>query len=251
MNMNNAGFFILLLFTTLYSGAISAQSTNKLLDRDKAKVCMSISVRASIAGLEDFELGTDAFSGAAGAAYEGGDFFELETNWPVYLMISGQPLSLGATSLATDYTLDGKRGSVAIGGNGSHKGIHEIRASTQLGDISAQLAGEYAGAITITVIPQIPILEQCDVPTAPIESAPVVEELESTLLLEAEILDEDMNSAQVIYDGMVIVPDEFLWAVVSNDGLNVFPFLAEYLAWNSGQIDTLSVPARTWWMFRR
>lgn len=151
MRMYSHRVYILFLIVSLYSRVALAQEI----------ACMSEDPWASISGLNDFVLETSDATGSSGAYYQGSDVFQLDSNAPVYLMISGQSLTLGTTGLTTGYTIDDKAESSAAGNYGSYSGSHRIEASTQLGNISSQLAGQYTGTVVVTVMPQLPILPRC------------------------------------------------------------------------------------------
>lgn len=147
---------LLLLFVPL----AAPQAAEKALDRDTAELCMDVSVRARVQGLEDFVLATDERSGAGGARYTGSDLFEVESNAPVRLIVSGGNLQNGYDQLATQYFIDGQAGYIETG-PGVHKDVHSLEANTVLGDISDQLAGEYSAQVSITVVPLISSTRSC------------------------------------------------------------------------------------------
>ena len=118
--------YVLLLIVSLYSSVGIAQTTD----------CMKEDPWASINGLNDFVLNTSDASGSSGASYQGSEVFELQSNAPVYLRITAQSLTQGATSLDTNYMIDGEEEFLATGNYGSYSGSHQIDASTQLGNIS-------------------------------------------------------------------------------------------------------------------
>ena len=151
MRLHTRQAYVFLLIVSLYSRVGIAQTID----------CVDEDPWASINGLDNFVLNTSDASGSSGAYYQGSEVFELQTNAPVYLRITGQSLTQGATSLDTNYTIDGEEEFLATGNYGSYNGNHQIDASTQLGNISSQLAGQYTGTIVVTVMPQLPLLPRC------------------------------------------------------------------------------------------
>lgn len=120
-----------------------------------ATVCMSIGVRASISGFDDFELSTTDIDGTAGAIYRGSDSFHLESNAPVRVLIDGEPLSNGSDTIESLYSIDGSYNSFDTAAKGDHNGDHVFSAAAQLGRISSQLSGDYSSDVVLTVVPQI------------------------------------------------------------------------------------------------
>ncbi len=139
---------------------ITPEAAEIILDQDFVEVCMDVAVRARIRGLEDFKLTTSQSDGSPGARYSGSDRFEVESNAPVRLIVEGTALSNGVHRLATSYSIDGKEDFIETG-SGTHQGTHRLRAQTELGDISDQLAGEYSAGISITVMPLVSSVRSC------------------------------------------------------------------------------------------
>ena len=65
--------------------------------------------------------------------------------------MSGGNLSNGTDSVATSYGLDNAATEFDTASDAVHNSSHNVSASAVLGAISAQKAGSYSGAITITV----------------------------------------------------------------------------------------------------
>lgn len=121
------------------------------LDSDSATVSMNVGLYASLTGLDDFSLSTLNVDGSAGAVYSGSDDFNLESNGQVHVSMIGTSLSNGSDNLATAYGLDNSIGEFDTSADAVHNATHSVSASAMLGDISAQKAGAYSSAITITV----------------------------------------------------------------------------------------------------
>jgi len=120
-----------------------------------ATICMSIGVRASISGFDNFELTTMDIDGTAGAIYRGSDSFHLESNAPVRVIIDGEPLSNGNDDIESLFSIDGSYSHFDTSAKGDHTGDHVFSAEAQLGRISSQLAGHYSSDVVLTVVPQI------------------------------------------------------------------------------------------------
>lgn len=121
------------------------------LDSDSATVSMNVGLYASLTGLDDFSLSTLNVDGSAGAVYSGSDDFNLESNGQVHVSMIGTSLSNGSDNLNTAYGLDNSIGEFDTSADAVHNATHSVSASAMLGDISAQKAGAYSSAITITV----------------------------------------------------------------------------------------------------
>lgn len=121
------------------------------LDSDSATVTMNVGLYASLTGLDDFALSTTDADGSAGAVYKGSDDFNLESNGQVHVSMTGGALSNGSDSLATMYGLDDANTEFDTASDAVHNETHRVSASAELGQISAQKAGAYSSAITITV----------------------------------------------------------------------------------------------------
>ena len=129
--------------------AFTAQAVE--LDSDSATVSMNVGLYASLTGLDDFSLTTADADGSAGATYSGNDDFNLESNGQVHVSMSGGNLSNGTDSVSTSYGLDNAATEFDTAADAVHNSSHNVSASAVLGAISAQKAGSYSGAITITV----------------------------------------------------------------------------------------------------
>ncbi|WP_330925076.1 hypothetical protein [Candidatus Sororendozoicomonas aggregata] len=121
------------------------------LDNASANVSMNVALYASITGLDDFALSTSGTDGSADAVYSGSDTYNLESNGQVRVTLSGGDLTNGTDSVATSYSLDGSAMTFDTVADSTHNQAHTVAASAQLGAISDQKAGAYAGAITLTV----------------------------------------------------------------------------------------------------
>lgn len=144
MNFNK-----LALATVIGLVGFNAQAAD--LDSDSATVTMSVGLYASLTGLDDFALSTSDADGSAGATYSGSDTFNLESNGQVHVSMVGSALSNGADTLATSYGLDNGNMEFDTASDAVHNATHSVSASAVLGAISAQKAGAYSSAITITV----------------------------------------------------------------------------------------------------
>ena len=121
------------------------------LDSASANVSMNVALYASISGLDDFALTTNDTDGSANAVYSGSDTYNLESNGQVRVTLSGGDLTNGSDSVSTSYALDGSGMTFDTTADSTHNASHTVAASAQLGAISAQKAGGYSGAITLTV----------------------------------------------------------------------------------------------------
>jgi hypothetical protein len=139
----------LALATAICTLGFAAQAAE--LDSDTATVSMDVGLYASLTGLDDFSLSTTDADGSAGATYTGNDDFNLESNGQVHVSMTGGNLSNGADSVATSYGLDNSITEFDTASDAVHNASHNVSASAILGAISAQKAGSYSGAITITV----------------------------------------------------------------------------------------------------
>lgn len=139
----------LALAAAISTFAFAAQAAE--LDSDSATVSMSVGLYASLTGLDDFALTTSDADGSAGATYSGNDDFNLESNGQVHVSMTGGNLSNGSDSVATSYGLDNSTTEFDTASDSVHNASHNVSASAVLGAISAQKAGSYSGAITITV----------------------------------------------------------------------------------------------------
>jgi LruC domain-containing protein len=122
--------------------------------QDRATVCMQLGTWAELTGLDPIKLTSQGVDGAAGTIYRGSDSFRLESNTAVRVHIDVDALSFGDNKLVTYADLDGIRQFFDTEANTPHNADHELTVSTQLGAISAQLAGSYQGLVTLTVMPQ-------------------------------------------------------------------------------------------------
>lgn len=139
----------LALATVIGFVGFNAQAAD--LDSDSATVTMNVGLYASLTGLDDFSLSTTDADGSAGATYSGSDQFNLESNGQVHVSMTGGQLSNGSDSLTTAYSLDNGNTEFDTAADAVHNATHSVSASAVLGAISAQKAGAYSSAITITV----------------------------------------------------------------------------------------------------
>lgn len=140
-----------ILSKIIIAGAVVASPAFAQLDSDSATVSMDVDLFAAVTGLDDFVLSTTDTSGAAGAVYTGSDNYQLESNGQVRVSLSGDNLSNGTDSVATEYALDGNGTSYDTTADAVHNAAHTVSASATLGDISSQKAGAYSAEITLTV----------------------------------------------------------------------------------------------------
>lgn len=246
------------------AGAFSAQVSTaqfRALDEDAARVCLDIGVRAEIRGLEDIELSLAGNQGRRdgdeGAQYAGVDTFFLESNAPVRVLVSAGPLSNGLDVLATNYAIDNGAAIFETKSNRGHSQEHQLNVTAQLGEISAQLAGEYRSTLVLTVIPQITNQRRCKpntaVPESEIVDAIIDVEVGSDQVIPSESqlgsgeLERSMLKQQVYSE----IPTQFLELMDLPDVDSVFPLLQEFRLWSTGVTPTLSEQARYWWMFPR
>lgn len=138
------------------NSSLSAQSGNLSQGtiQDQATVCLNIAARAFIVGLNDFSLTTTDLSGNAGSVYQGSTNFFLESNSPVRIQFGNGTLSNQESTVSVNYTIDGLANNFDTAGTGQHSGEHTLTATVELGRISNQIAGDYAGTVTLTVVPQ-------------------------------------------------------------------------------------------------
>lgn len=136
--------------------SLSAQSGNISQGpiQDQATVCLNIAARAFIVGLNDFSLTTTDISGNAGSVYQGSTTFFLESNSPVRIQFENGTLSNQESIVPVSYTIDGSASNFDTASTGSHSGEHTLAAKVELARISSQIAGDYAGTVTLTVVPQ-------------------------------------------------------------------------------------------------
>lgn len=146
---NNMKLTKLALAAAISTFAFTAQAVE--LDSDSATVSMNVGLYASLTGLDDFALTTSDADGSAGATYSGSDDFNLESNGQVHVSMTGGNLSNGSDTVATSYGLDNSTTEFDTASDSVHNASHNVSASAVLGAISAQKAGSYSGAITITV----------------------------------------------------------------------------------------------------
>jgi len=138
----------LLLVATSLTLALAGQSAfGQQLDSKGATVSLEVGKFAKINNLNDFVL-TSLDDGDEGAVYAGFDMFNVESNAPVLVEVSGGNLAKGDDYIPTVYKLD-DQASFQTGTK--HNGEHKISAEATLGNISAQEAGGYSADITITV----------------------------------------------------------------------------------------------------
>lgn len=157
---------------TLYVGHCNADTRGRITDNigvsDSAKICMSIGLTASIEGLEDMELNTNGINGASGSIFTGDSGFDLESNGQVAVVVEGGYLYLGGDETLDEsrrvpirYEIDGVEDRYVTEIDSAHEGQHILQANAMLGPISAQLAGEYSGQVTLVVVPAIGVDGQC------------------------------------------------------------------------------------------
>lgn len=132
-------------------GALIASPAFAELDQDSAVVSMDVALFAAVTGLDDFVLSTTNTSGEAGAIYSGSDAYRLESNGQVRVSLSGNNLSNGTDSVATEYALDDAGVTFDTTADAVHNAEHTVSAVATLGDISSQKAGAYSSEITLTV----------------------------------------------------------------------------------------------------
>lgn len=121
------------------------------LDQDNATVYMNVGLYASLTGLNDFILSTDAADGSANAIYSGSDDFQLESNGQVRVSLSGGNLSNGTDEVETTFDMDSLGLTFDTQADQVHLATHTVSAEAVLGEISSQQAGAYESEITLTV----------------------------------------------------------------------------------------------------
>ncbi len=143
-----------ILFTALPTQANNYGSLGSENISDSATICMNVGIVADLTGLDDLVLVTDDPSGSAGALYYAEDTFHLESNGSVRILMEDGLLSQGNFTVRPTYTIDGKSGIFETPLDEQHNADHTIRAEVRIGNISSQLAGDYSGTISLTVVPQ-------------------------------------------------------------------------------------------------
>jgi hypothetical protein len=138
---------------TLLTGALLLpQSTHASLALETANVTMNVALFSAITNLNDIILAASGTDGAQGTTYTGVATFDVESNGQVTIAIAGSDMVLGVDTLTTLYDLDATAGiSVDTAAGVAHYAQHSVEISADLGLISAQAAGEYAGSFSVTI----------------------------------------------------------------------------------------------------
>ena len=138
---------------TLLTGALLLpQPSHAELTNESANVTMNVALFAAITNLNDIILAASGTDGAQGTTYNGVATFGVESNGQVTIAIDGGDMVLGEDTLTTRYNLDSTDGvSVDTAAGVVHSAQHSVAISADLGLISEQAAGEYAGSFSVTV----------------------------------------------------------------------------------------------------
>ena len=174
--MNSKFSLIILPLTLPLSPVFGAESFGNLSSKnvdDDAVICMTVGLKASVNGLDNLVLAPTSIDGAAGTIYQSTDEFTLESNGGVTIMASSNPMSYAGYDINTFYLIDGRLHSYSTENNVIHSSTHSFTGIAQLGNISSQLAGDYATTVYLTVVPNLGIDGGCGQHsvTRPVESS--------------------------------------------------------------------------------
>ena len=140
------------LATTMSMLALASTASATQLAQTAVNVTMNVGLYASIQNLTDFTLHTSNVDGQQGASYIGSGSFNLESNGPVKVTLTGTPLTNGSDTLTTVFLLDASTTLTFNTAAGMpHSGTHTVGVEAVLGNTYDQSAGAYAGSLTITV----------------------------------------------------------------------------------------------------
>jgi hypothetical protein len=196
---------------------------------------------ASVTGLADFELHGIALEEMANSSYSGGDTFELVTNSPVSLQIRVSELRNGNSRLRPRVWFDGLPPGAPLRVDTQGRSSHKVRVATELGAVSDQLAGDYFAELTVTVLPDALGRRPTCVKAEAAVNQPL-DPAEDTAAGGEVVATQDRESG-------LPVPPQFRELMQHREAMLIFPMLAEYLAWQSGERASLSTQAAQWWLY--
>ncbi|MBV1877314.1 MAG: LruC domain-containing protein [Pseudomonadales bacterium] len=119
-------------------------------------ICLSVGLSASITELDNFSLDLQTgVDGDAYSAYAGSDEFHLESNGGVAVQIQNDKIFQQSHSIDVNYNINNSSEIFTTQENEAFAGDLTLNGYAYLTSISAQLAGNYAGSVTLTVVPVI------------------------------------------------------------------------------------------------
>lgn len=166
----------IVLFTLPMSSGMASQNFGNLSTTnidDDAVICMTVGLQASVSGLDNLVLTPTGIDGAAGTIYQSTDEFVLESNGGVTVLASSNPMTYAGHEINTYYLIDGRLHSFSTENNEIHSSNHSFTGIAQLGNISSQLAGQYATTVYLTVVPNLGVDGGCgqQAITRPVETS--------------------------------------------------------------------------------
>lgn len=137
-----------------YASTRGFVSQNESIE-DSAVVCLSVGLSASLTNLNHITLTTEGINGLGGTQFSGMDQFNLEANGQITIMIEQTLLTQGEHQIPLFTNIDAAPTQFVTEPDSIHSGSHDLNVEARLGNVSAQLAGNYSAEVTLIVTPLI------------------------------------------------------------------------------------------------